>query len=153
MSSRPTPPIAPVRLPTWSSVSVAPCPLNVAAFVVAAVAASTRFAPASICRPPVPLTASVSVSVPPEASIVPELVKVVAVTVPKPRSFDPAASVSDAPEAVEVSVPPPSWIRPSLVIAAPAVVQLRPASNWSSPLAPIVHSVVSIVLVTPVPVL
>ena len=50
-------------------------------------------------------------------------------------------------------MPPPSWIRPSLVIAAPAVVQLRLASNWSSPLAPIVHSVVSIVLVTPVPVL
>jgi hypothetical protein len=40
-----------------------------------------------------------------------------------------------------------------LVIAAPAVVQLRPARSSSSPLAPIVRSVVSMVLVTPVLVL
>jgi hypothetical protein len=78
-----------------------------------------------------------------EASIMPELAKVVAVTVPNPSSVDPAASVSDALDPVEVSVPPPSWITPSLAIAAFAVVQLRPARSCSSPLAPMVRSVLS----------
>ena len=68
-------------------------------------------------------------------------------TVPNPRSVDPAASVKDALDPVDFSVPPPSWITPSLTIAAFAVVQLRPASKSSSPLAPIVRSVVSTVLV------
>ena len=70
----------------------------------------------------------------------PELAKVVAVTVPKPISLEPAASVSDEFAPLDVSVSPPSWISPLLTTAAFAVVQPRPASSCSSPEAPMVVS-------------
>ena len=146
MSSRPMPPIAPERLPTWSSVSVAPAPLKVAAFVGRRRCGEHEVAPASILQ-----AARSADGVGQRQGSARSLDRARIGEGRRgdgsePLSVDPAASVSDAPEAVAVSVPPPSWITPSLVIAAPAVVQSRPASNSSSPLAPIVRSVVSIVL-------
>ena len=88
-------------------------------------------------------------SVPPEASIVPELVKVVAVTVPNPPASIPRRRSAKRSSPDDVSVPPPSWIRPSLVIAAPAVVHCGPPEAATPRSQPIVRSVVSIALVTP----
>ena len=75
MSSRPMPPIVPAKLAGLSRVSVAPAPLNVAGAPLAVDPPSTSVALALICRLPVPAIAFCTVSVPPEASISPELVK------------------------------------------------------------------------------
>ena len=145
------PPMVAPKVEAWFSVSVAFAPLKVAVAPLAIAPPTTRSALPSILRPPVPVTALVRVSVPPEASIVPELANVVAVTVPKPLSVEPAASVSDEFAPLDVRVPPPSWIKPLLVIAALAVVQLRPASSCSSPEAPMVVSSESIATGLPAP--
>jgi hypothetical protein len=139
----PDAPVVLAKLAGVSSVRAASAPLKVAVDPLAVDPPSTSVALASICTPPFPLTAFCTVSVPPEASIRPELVSVVALTTPNPSSLPPAAIVSDDPAPVTVKVPPPSCTRPSSVIGAAAVARLRPARRCNWPDAPIVRSVLS----------
>jgi hypothetical protein len=80
--------------------------------------------------------ALVKVNVPPEASIVPELAKVVTVTVPMPATVEPAAFVSDPLDPLDLSVPPPSWITPllRLVKAVGPMVAVSPLATSIAPL-------------------
>ena len=122
MSSRPTPPTVPAKVAGLSRVSVAPAPSNVAGAPLAVEASRTSVALASISRPPVPAIAFCTVSVPPEATISPELARVVASTTPNPVSSPPAPMVSDDPVPVTVKVPPLDMlsVEPEPRVKAPA---------------------------------